>query len=187
MKKIKMFKSIIKVVLIIVLIILVVIVLPTRLNKKKQTMITSSTLTKMVDISELSSAKFTYNGIAEAYTDENENKIKCRIRYDAVVEANINMNEIQFDIDKKKKTVKPILPEIKLTPNVITSADSPSFIPEDTSIELKEVLIVCEKDAQEEAEKSTELMDVAKGNLRNTVEALLFPIVESNGYKIIWE
>ena len=97
------------------------------------------------------------------------------------------MKEIQFDIDKKKKTVKPILPEIKLTPNVITSADSPSFIPEDTSIELKEVLIVCEKDAQEEAEKSTELMDVAKENLRNTVEALLFPIVESNGYKIIWE
>ena len=64
MEKIKMFKSIIKVLLIIVLIILVVIVLPTRLNKKKQTMITSSTLTKMVDISELSSAKFTYNGIA---------------------------------------------------------------------------------------------------------------------------
>ena len=81
----------------------------------------------------------------------------------------------------------PILPEIKLTPSIITNVDSPSFIPENTSIELKEVLTVCEKDAQEEAEKSEELMNVAKDNLKNTVEALLFPIVEANGYKIIWE
>ena len=186
MEKIKIAKSIAKVVLIIILIILVVIVLPTKINKKKQTLITSSTLTKMVDISELSSAKFTYNGIAEAYTNENKDKIKCRIRYNAVVEASIDMKEIQFEIDKKNKTVLPILPEIKLTPNLITSADSPSFIPEDTKIELKEVLLVCEKDAQEEAEKSTDLMNVAKDNLKNTIEALLFPIVEANGYKIIW-
>ena len=187
MGKLKMIKLITKVVLIIILIILVVIVLPIKLRKKKQTIITSATLTKAVDISELSSAKFTYNGIADAYKDENKEKIKCRIRYDAVVDASINMKEIQFEIDKKNKTIMPILPEIKLTPNVITNVDSPSFIPENTSIELKEVLTVCEKDAQEEAGKSEELMNVAKDNLKNTVEALLFPIVEANGYKIIWE
>ncbi len=187
MGKLKMIKLITKVVLIIILTILIVIVLPTKLRKKKQTIITSATLTKAVDISELSSAKFTYNGIAEVYTDENKEKIKCRIRYDAVVDASINMKEIYFEIDEKKKTIMPIFPEIKLTPNVITNADSPSFIPENTSIELKEVLTVCQQDAQEEAEKSEELKNVAKDNLKNTVEALLFPIVEPNGYKIIWE
>ena len=187
MEKLKMIKLITKVVLIIVLIILVVIVLPTKLRKKKQTIITSSILTKAVDIAELSSAKFTYNGIAEAYADENKEKIKCRIRYDADVEASINMKDIQFEVDKNKKTIMPSLPEIKLTPKVITNADTPSYIPENTSIELKEVLTVCENDALEEAKKSEELMNVAKDNLKNTVEALLYPITEANGYKIIWE
>ena len=179
--------SIIKVVLIILLIIAVIIILPAKLRKGKETIISSSTLTEVVDISELSSAKFVYNGIAEAYKDEKKEKIKCRIKYDAIVEAKVNMKDIQFNIDKEKKTVSPVLPEIQLTPNLITNENSPSFIPEDTKIELKEVLLICEEDVQEEAKKSAELMKVAKENLKNTVEALIFPIVEANGYEIIWE
>jgi len=182
-----MLKLIIKVVLIIVLIVVAVIVLPAKLRKGKESFITSATLMEVVDISELSSAKFVYNGIAKVYKDENKQKIKSRIRYEADVKANVNMKEIQFNVDKNKKTIRPILPEIKLTSNVITSENSPSFIPEDTKLELKEVLLICEQDAQEKVENTPELMKVAKENLKNTVEALIFPIVESNGYEIIWE
>ena len=100
MGKLKMIKLITKVVLLVLLIILVVVVLPTKLRKRKESIITSSTLTKVVDISELSTARFTYNGIAEAYKDESKEKVKCRIKYNAKVEANVDMKEIQFDIDK---------------------------------------------------------------------------------------
>ena len=126
-------------------------------------MFTTSTLMEAVNIAELSTAQFTYNGIAEVYKNENSNKIKCRIRYEAKVKVGIEMNKIDFKIDSGKKTVKPILPNIQLTASIVDE-NKLSFIPDNSKIDLKEVLLACENDVKKEIESSTELFDSAEDN-----------------------
>lgn len=155
-------------------------------SKGDSKMFTTSTLMEAVNIAELSTAQFTYNGIAEVYKNENSNKIKCRIRYEAKVKVGIEMNKIDFKIDSDKKTVKPILPNIQLTASVVDE-NKLSFIPDDSKIDLKEVLLACENDVKKEIESSTELFDSAEDNLKDTIEALIYPIVQPLEYKIIWE
>lgn len=155
-------------------------------DKGEEKIITSSTLTEIIDISELSTAQFTYNGIAEIYKDEKQEKVKCYIRYDAKVKAGINMKEVKFEIDNENKTVKPILPEIKITAKLVDD-QSLSFIPANTKVEMKDVLVACKKDAEQEAKESQELLVSSEKNLKSIIEALLYPILDSNGYSIIWD
>lgn len=156
------------------------------LDKGTTTTITSSTLTNAIDISELSTAQFTYNGIAEKYKDEKKQNVECHIRYNAKVKAGIDMKDVEFDIDEKNKTVKPILPDIKITSN-IADEKTLSFIPEGTSIELKDALLICNDDAKNEALKSQELITSAEENLKSIIEGLLYPIINPQGYKVVWE
>ena len=51
---------------------------------------------------------------------------------------------------------------------------------------LKDALTACEKDVMEEATNSEELIITAEENLKSILEALLFPILDSEGYSIGW-
>lgn len=155
-------------------------------DKDEVKIITSSILTDAIDISELSTAQFTYNGIAEIYKDEEQSKIKCYVRYNATVKAGIDMNSVMFDIDNDKKTIKPILPEINIASNTVDEKLL-SFMPEDVDVDLKEALVACQNDALSESKESSKLLDSAEDNLKSIIEALIFPIVMPQGYKIIWD
>ncbi|MCI6498802.1 DUF4230 domain-containing protein [Lachnospiraceae bacterium HCP1S3_C3] len=153
-------------------------------GKAKTQVITSSTLVKAIDVAELSTAKFTYNGIAQVHEDDDNSK--CSVRYSATVKAGIDMSKVNFEIDNDNKTIKPILPELSITSNTVDEK-SLSFIPEDAEVNLKDAIIECEKDAESEAEKSEDLVESAKENLQSIIEALLLPVVSPQGYKIVWE
>ncbi len=148
--------------------------------------VTESTLIKTVDIAELSTAEFTYNGIADIPKSEGSDKIKCRVRYEAKVKASVNMEDIKFEIDDENKTVKPILPEITLTP-VLDDQEGFSFIPEDSDVDLQEVMEVCKEDVTNEANETSELTKSAEENLKDTIQALTYPILNSKGYTLVWE
>ena len=154
-------------------------------DKKEKKIITSSTLTKTIDIAELSSAQFVYNGIAEIYEDEEKSDIKCHVRYNATVKAGIDMESVDWEINNDAKTIKPILPEIHITSNTVDEKTL-SFIPENSDIELQEALIACQEDALTESKQSPELLNLAEENLKSVIEALLLPIA-SPDYKIIWD
>lgn len=147
--------------------------------------ITSSTLKETIDISELSSAQFVYNGIAEIYEDEEKTETKCHVRYNATVKAGIDMKAVEFDINNKTKTIKPILPEIHISSNTVDEKTL-SFIPENSDVGLQEALVACQADALAESNQSSELLNLAKKNLKSIIEALLLSIVPSD-YKIIWD
>ena len=101
----------------------------------KESVITSSQLEKAVDISELSTAEFIYNGIADKYSDGNLEETECHIAYASTVKVGIALDQITFTIDEEKKTVTPVLPEI--TVNTVTvDPDSLSFIPQNPDVEL---------------------------------------------------
>lgn len=157
---------------------------------EKEPITSSSVLTDTIDISELSTSKFTYNGIAEVYkSDKDGNKtdeINCYISYKATVKAGVDVTDISYTIDTDAKTLKVTLPEIIITASPVDQ-DHLSFIPVKAKVELKDALEACEEDAQAEASQSSDLIDSAETNLKSTIEGLLYPITNPNGYEIIWE
>ena len=160
-----------------IIIIIATIIIPLIANKSNSAkIVTSSQLEKAVNISDLSTAEFVYNGIAEKYN----------IKYDASVKVGINMNDIDFNIDNSNKTITPILPEIKIN-SISVDESSLSYIPKNPDMELNEILDCCQIDAQNEASNTDELYDTAKENLQTVVEALLKPITDTKGYKIKWD
>lgn len=176
------------IVMVIVTIVLVVgsIFGPKVINKiEKDNVITSAQLEKAIDISQLSTAEFVYNGIAEKYNDDKPEEVECYISYNANVKVGIQMGDVEFNINKEEKTVTPILPEI--TVNIVTLDENEiSYIPKNPDISLKEIIILCKEDAMNEANNSEKLYQTAEENLRAAIEALLSPILDNAGYSIKW-
>ena len=96
------------------------------------------------------------------------------------------MEDVTFEIDNENMTVKPILPKVKINSNIVDEK-SLSFIPESTTMELSEALTVCQEDAEREAQESDELLSSAQENLESIIEALLYPIVSEQGYRIVYD
>ena len=165
---------------------LLIVGVPYIFGNGEKKIITSSTLKETINISKLSTAKFTYNGIATVYKDATKEKIKCHIRYNATVKAGVDMQKVDFEIDHKNKTVKVKLPKIKIK-SYIVNEQPLSFIPNDTTVDLKEALVICKEDARQKAMESPRLMNLAEENLKSTIEALLYPLLESKEFKIIWD
>lgn len=136
-----------------------------------------------IDIAELSTAQFMYNGIAEYKVKE---KVKGHISYDATVKAGIDMKEVNFEIDYGNKIVSPILPAIEIIVNLVDEQEL-SYIPENMKIELKDSLKICKEDVETEAMESQELRKVAEDNLKSIIEAIIYPILEPQGYRIVWK
>ena len=155
-------------------------------EKADPTIISESTLIEAIDISELSTAKYKYKGIAENYKNDKKTKIQCYIYYEAEVKAGIDMGQVHFDIDHENKIVLPSLPEIKITVNTIDEKTL-DFMPEKIDVELKTILSECKKDAEREASRSTELLNTAEENLQSIIEALTYPLLKQDGYRIVWE
>ena len=159
-------------------------IIESAMSGRRQT-VTRTKLEKAINISELSTAEFVYNGIVQVYQEDGGN-LKYNVRYDASVKIGIQMDKVGFEVDEKTKTIKPVLPEISIN-NISIDPSNIGYIPENATVDLKEAFAACKKDAQEEASKTKELYVVAEENVKSTIEALLYPILESNGYTIVWD
>lgn len=153
-------------------------------SQPEATVITTSDLERMVNISKLSSAEFVYNGIAQAI-DENGN-IQYSVAYCATVRAGIDMSQITFDIDDENRTVTPILPEIIIEEPILdeTSLD---FMPSNPRADLRDIIALCKADALSEVQEDGQVTETARENLKSTIEALISPLLEHNNYTLVWE
>lgn len=154
-------------------------------NSGKRTIVTSSTLREVISISELSTGEFYYNGVVSIPKKDDSEKTDYYVKYDSTVKAGIDASDIDFEIDKKNKTIKPIIPQIKIN-DITVNEGSISTIPENATGKLKETLSYCKKDAMNEANKNNKLIETAKLNLQDSITALLTPIIKESGYKIVW-
>lgn len=160
---------------------------PNVMNKiGKENVITSSQLEKAIDISQLSTAEFVYNGIAEKYDDDKPEKVECYIAYHADVKVGIQMEDVEFEIDEANKTVTPILPEISVNIAALDENEI-SYIPKNPDIPLKEIIVLCKEDAVREANDSKKLYQTAEENMKAVIEALVSPILEHAGYTMKWQ
>lgn len=185
------FSSIARIAIVVVIVIVLGIAVafalvgPGRINSlDKDDFVTSAQLEKAVDIDELSTAEFVYNGIAEKYK-ENSDEVEFRISYDATVKAGIKMSDVTFDVDNEAKVVRPHLPEVTVT-NIHVQEDQLSYMPENPNSEIGEVLTICEQDVRDEAAEAKGFKTTAEENLMTVIEALTTPILKSKGYTLEW-
>ena len=74
--------------------------------KKKTTVVSKASLEKILKISELSTNKAVYNGVAHVYAPGDSTRILYHISYEANVKAGINADDIQTEVDKKEKKME---------------------------------------------------------------------------------
>ena len=181
-KKIRIPGRLIVFLLIILVIVLFLWFVQSRQSSNVQTT-NNMTMLQTVDISELSTAKFIYNGIA-SYKEED--KEICKILYHGEVKVGINVSKISCVPNEADKTIKPTFPEIRLDSSVIDTS-SLSFIPANANINPRDALKVCEEDIQKKANADDKLWEIAKESVKKSITSLLYPMASANGYEIIWE
>lgn len=178
----KMVKTVLLIAVLVVIVALAAI-LPGVFSSNKGVTVSEVSLKEAVAISKLSTAEFTYEGIAEKRNESGD--VAYHIYYKATANSSIDMAAIDFSINEASKTITPILPPIAIDSPVIDES-SLEYLPNGAQIDLREVLDICKADMQDEASNNSNLLQAAESNLRSTVEALLMPIISTNGYSIEW-
>ena len=190
-KKVLIGLDIIRKVIYLVVIIAIIFIVVSKFTKSKVTFNSSSNVIKVDEIEKFNLARFTWNGIAEYYNDI-DTEVDTFIKYEAQIEASMNMenfNKNNILVDDNAKLINITLPKIELTPKVVFKDDgkSLSFIPQNTKIEMRDIVVTCEEDAKKKVQERVEMLDIAKENAKTTIEGLLLPIIEESGYKIVWK
>lgn len=172
-------------ILLAVLIVVLAVVGVTFLKNRQHTVIlTSSTLEKVVAVSDINVTRFPYEGVADI--KNKDGKHLYYVKYAATVTASADMSKMTFDIDNEAKTVHPILPEIQIKQPVLDEKQF-SFMPDDANIDLKTVIKTCKVDVVKEVKADKNLYSVAEDNLKQAVTGLIMPIAEAEDYEIVWE
>ena len=149
--------------------------------KQEASIITISTIDKIVHVSELSTFSAVYNGIAEVKNESDSEKTDYYVAYEAKVKAGLDFNQIQSEVDEENKTVKITLPDITIQ-DVNVDIASMDFIFVNKKLNQSAVSAdafrACEQDAEQESAEKEDIYELAKQNAVNVVTALTQPIVE---------
>ena len=149
-------------------------------SQNKVSTVSKSSLEKVLETSQLTTLQYTYNAIAEV-KKEFFDTIKYHVAYEGTVQAGIDFEDIDIDINEEKKLITITLPEVSIQ-NVIVSAESMEYIFNDDKYESEtvasEAYSACVKDLQTRAEKEVQLLQMAKDNARDAVQALIEPWVK---------
>ncbi len=110
------FKFILAVVIVLAIVIGILIV-PEAVNKTKSEprVITTSTLEKIINVSELSTFTSVYNGIAQVMNDKTPEETDYYVSYDAIVYAGIDFKDIVISVDSASKTISIDIPGVYIT------------------------------------------------------------------------
>lgn len=155
----------------------------TKFDKQNENsmVITKSTLTEMINISDLSTYEAIYNGVATMKNTENQEQVDYYVSYEATVKAGINFEELEINVDQDKKIVTVNLPEIKITDTTVDiSSLEYIFMNNEANTETvsSEAYKLCIEDVENESKSTDAIYNLAKQNATNTIEALIRPFIE---------
>ena len=129
-KKVNRRKTAVVAVIVAVILILGVssLVLLSKSTKKSEpSIITTSTLEKILNVSDLSTFEAIYNGVAKVVSPDDPQKIDYYVSYDATVKAGIDFNQVEISVDDETKIISVKLPEIKIT-DITVDIESMDYI-----------------------------------------------------------
>lgn len=172
-------------ILIVVLAVAVAVLVAQRVNehrnKPEPQVLTVSTLTDMIPVSDLSTVTSTYNGVAQVMNEKNPDKLDYYVAYKAKVQAGVDFADLQPEVDEASKTVTIRVPAAHfMDANVDVSSLDFMFNNKkaDTSGVTERAYKACQEDANRECSCSEAILELARENAVNTVEALTRPLVE---------
>lgn len=145
--------------------------------------VTVSTLSKIIEISDLSTYRTMYNGVAQAMDEKSPDKVDYYVAYKATVEAGIDFSQVQVEVDKEAKTVVITLPQVSIT-DVSVDSTTLDYIFVDKKAETatvsEQALKLCQADVEQETAAQEGILDLAQQNARNVVEALTRPLLDQS-------
>lgn len=141
---------------------------------------TEAQLEEIFEISELSTANYTYNSIVPAY-HENGKTIRYYVSYEGTVKAGVDFSGIDIDIDNENKTISLTLPDAQIH-EILVNAGTLDYIFTEKKYETETVVqeayqLSCD-DLRHKIENETQFYEMAKENAITAVEALIEPWVE---------
>ncbi len=168
--------SITKIIIAIIVIAVLAMVLLNVFKKEEpvKEVITVSTLEKIVEVSDLSTFRVVYNGVACA--DD-----KYYVSYEATVDAGIDFEAIKITVDNEAKKVTVDLPEAEILDVYVDIASLDYiFIDKKANTETvsEEAYKLCKYDVKVESENQEAIIDLAQQNAENIVRALVQPFVD---------
>lgn len=149
-------------------------------EESKVTTVSRASLEKVFEISELSTADYTYNAIAKAY-GEDGTTVRYYVSYEGKIKAGIDFSKIDFDINEEEKIITVTLPDVELQERTVNPGTLEYiFIDKKSETEPvhQEAFRLCESDLEERTAKEEELFTLARENAAAVVEALVTPWVK---------
>lgn len=157
-------------------------------NKKQQVTISSkSELVKELEISELNSARYYYNGIAKK--ENSDGKVQYYVSYEGTVTLGIDFKDIIYEEDPTNKKIIVKLPDLKIT-SVNVEATSLDFIKLNTKLKDEnihnEAYNLASKHLENTIETDKDFYKKAKKNAEKTIRGLIEPLIKAkdNEYKL---
>ena len=139
----------------------------------------SSTLTKILGKSKLSTFLAVYDGIVTV-KDEKGN-VKYHVAYEAMVKTGIDISQVQFTVDKADKIIHIVVPEAQIN-EINVDHKSLDFMFQNEKYNTSEVVAeaygLCENDADTECKDQEAIFELAKQNAGNVLKAMVEPIVK---------
>lgn len=151
-------------------------------KKSEPSIITTSTLEKILTVSDLSTFEAIYNGIAKVMNPDDAQKIDYYVSYDATVKAGIDFEQVEISVDDTAKIISVKLPEVKIT-DITVDIESMDYIFIDdhanTETVSEEAYKHCIDDVTNESNHENAIYELAEQNAKNIIEALIRPFVSS--------
>lgn len=172
-------------ILIVVLAAAVAVLVALRVNehrkKPEAQVLTVSTLTDMIPVSDLSTVTSTYNGVAEVMNEKNPDKLDYYVAYEAQVQAGVDFAGLQPEVDEASKTVTIRVPDAYFKKANVDMASLDFMFNSkkaNTSGVTERAYKACQEDADRECSSSEAILELARENAVNAVEALTRPLIE---------
>ncbi len=150
---------------------------------------TTTSLEKVIQISELYSYKTTYNGVAYVYDKNDNSKISYYVSYNSTVKVGINTEDINVEVDNENKKIIITLPDI-MVKEVDVDMSSLDYIFQDKSAETSSVsrdaYLACIDDVNSEINESSEIFELGRQNTETIIRGLVEPLIENDkgGYTL---
>lgn len=156
-------------------------------NRGKVITITTSSLVDIIDTTDLSTMKYTYNSLVKAVNEKN--KIDYYVTYCGTIKAGIDLSEISkgISIDSKNCIITITLPPVKIHEATVDAGSLEYLFVKGKNTEktYAEALALCKKDIENAASNGV-LLESARENAETTIRALLSPWI-GNEYSVVFK
>lgn len=162
--------------LVLAVVLFVTVVFPLITHKSEPEYFTSSTLEKVVKVSQLSTVECIYNGIAKkepTFFGPIQTDSGYSVKYSSRVKVSYDFSAVR--VEKNDEGLVVYLPEPKIGDPVLD--DELGFIPEGYSGDFGEALSLCKDDVVREVQQESSILELANENMERTITSLMVPLV----------